>query len=228
MFISLCLETINEKGFMNGRSVVLLAAGILLVLILTQSIVLHGPSGNHTALALSGSVAVYSDLRCTQPVNAVDWGVLSPGMVKNVVVYVQNEGASALVLVLSAMNWTPAEADGCLGFSWNHYDFKLIPGQVGEVILTLTVAQQLNITNFNFNILFKGLDDFPTDVNHDGKVDDKDVSLVLRSLGSYPGCQPPLLWNPACDINGDGKVNFKDLAMVSADLGQTMNWTSSD
>jgi hypothetical protein len=216
------MQTISEKGFMNGRSLVLFAASILLVLMLIQLVVLHGPAGNRAALALSGSVAVYSDLGCAQPVNAVSWGVLSLGGVKNVVVYVRNEGASPLVLVLLAMNWTPPDADSCLGFSWNHQDLKLMPAQVGEVILILSVAQESNITNFGFNILFEGLDSFPTDVSHDGKVDGKDMSLVVSSLGAFPGCQPPFIWNAVCDINGDGKVDWRDLSMVYVDFGQAL------
>jgi hypothetical protein len=224
MFISLYVQTIFEKGVMNGRSLVLFAASILLVLMLIEFAVFHGPAGNRTALASSGGVAVYSDLGCAQPLNTVSWGVLSPGVVKSVVVYVRNEGASPVVLVLLAMNWTPADADSCLAFSWNHlYDLKLMPAQVSEVILTLSVAQESNITNFGFNILFEGLDHFPTDVNRDGKVDGKDIELVMQSLGSYPGCQPPLIWNPACDINGDGKVDSTDLAMVYADFGQSLS-----
>jgi hypothetical protein len=223
MFISFCRHIIYEKGFMNWRSLVLFAASILLVMMVIQLAVLRGPAGNRAALASSGSVAVYSDLGCTQTVNTVSWGALSPGGVESVVVYVRNEGASPLVLVVSAMNWTPANANSSLGFSWNHQDLKLMPAQVSEVILMLSVADESNITNFGFNILFEGLDHFPTDVNRDGKVDCKDVALVAQSLGSYPGCQPPLIWNPACDINGDGKVDLKDLAMVEADFGQSLN-----
>jgi hypothetical protein len=222
MFISLCMQTISEKGFMIGRPIVLLAVGNLAVLILIQFVVLHGPAGNRSALASSGSVAAYSDLGCVQPVNAVNWGVLSTGGVKNVVVYVRNEGTSPLVLVLLAMNWTPTDADSFLGFSWNHQDLKLMPAQVGEVILSLSVSQDSNITNFSFNILFEGLDTFPTDVNHDGTVDGEDMILVARSLGAFPGCQPPLKWNAACDINGDGKVDWRDLSMVESDFGQSL------
>jgi len=208
---------------MRGRLLVLFAVGILVALVVIQLAVLHGPSGNRTAFALSGSVAVYSDSGCVQPTDAVNWGLLSPGEVKNVVVYVRNEGSSPLVLVLSAMNWTPPDGGSSLGFSWNHHDLKLDPTQVGEVTLTLRIPQEPNITNFGFNILFEGLDHFPGDVNRDGTVDGKDLTLVSRSLGSYPGCPPPLIWDPACDINGDGKVDNRDLSMVHADYGQTLN-----
>jgi hypothetical protein len=193
MFISLYMQTVSEKGFMNGRRIVLFAAVILLVLMLTRLEVFHGPAGNRATLASSGSVAVYSDSGCSQPVNAVNWGALSPGGVKNVVVYVRNEGDSPVVLVVLAMNWTPADAESCLVFSWNHQDLKLMPAEVGEVILTLNVAYELNITNFSFNILFEGLNGLPTDTNQDGKVDTRDFAS-RTILGRLSGTQAAARW----------------------------------
>ncbi|MGD0029380.1 MAG: dockerin type I domain-containing protein, partial [Candidatus Bathyarchaeia archaeon] len=54
----------------------------------------------------------------------------------------------------------------------------------------------------------------------DGKCDGKDISVVAKCFGSYPGCSPPLIWNANCDVNNDGKVDGKDIATVARHLGE--------
>jgi hypothetical protein len=49
------------------------------------------------------------------------------------------------------------------------------------------------------------------DINFDGKIEIKDLVLVIKAYGSYPG-HP--LWNPNADINFDNKVDIKDLVLV--------------
>jgi hypothetical protein len=205
---------------MKRRIPVVVVACASLVLVLVELVVLRGPVGDFSVVASSGSVAVYSDVECSQPLTSVSWGVLWPGGVKNVVVYVRNEGVSSLVLVIAEMNWTPVDAGSYLAFSWNHWDLKLTPAQVVEIMLVLRVSPQAgNNTSFGFNMVFEGLDDFPTDVNHDGVVDGKDLTMVARCFGSYPGCSN---WNPSCDVNGDGVVDGKDLSLVAMDFGQSL------
>jgi hypothetical protein len=57
------------------------------------------------------------------------------------------------------------------------------------------------------------------DINGDFKVDVKDLVLVIKYFGSYPG-HPTKPWNPNADINGDGKVDVKDLVLVIKHFGQ--------
>jgi hypothetical protein len=49
------------------------------------------------------------------------------------------------------------------------------------------------------------------DLNSDGKVTGKDVSIVARALFTWPG-RPR--WNPVADIDDDGRVNLHDLFLV--------------
>jgi len=55
------------------------------------------------------------------------------------------------------------------------------------------------------------------DVNHDGKVDGKDISLTALSFATYPG-HPR--WNPAVDVNLDNKIDGKDIARIAANFGK--------
>ena len=57
-----------------------------------------------------------------------------------------------------------------------------------------------------------------SDVNRDGKVDLRDISLVAIAFGSYPG-HPR--WNLIADINQDGKIDLRDIALVARNFGKT-------
>jgi hypothetical protein len=57
----------------------------------------------------------------------------------------------------------------------------------------------------------------PGDINCDCKVDVKDMVLVSKAFGSYPG---HLKWNPNADINNDNKVDVKDMVLVSKYFGK--------
>jgi hypothetical protein len=56
------------------------------------------------------------------------------------------------------------------------------------------------------------------DINGDGKVDVKDVSVVALHLGSYLGHER---WDERADVNGDGKVNIFDIAIVCRNFGRS-------
>jgi hypothetical protein len=56
------------------------------------------------------------------------------------------------------------------------------------------------------------------DVNMDGKVDGKDIAIVVKAYNSRPG-DPN--WDPGADLNGDLKVDGKDLGIVSKHINDT-------
>ena len=56
------------------------------------------------------------------------------------------------------------------------------------------------------------------DLNEDGMVDVRDVSIVTKALGSKPGDSN---WNPKADVNGDGVVDENDRNVVNAFFGLT-------
>ena len=59
------------------------------------------------------------------------------------------------------------------------------------------------------------------DVNADGKVNFRDICLIIRALWSSP--ESPR-WNPYCDLNGDGKINLRDICIAIQHFGQTSVW----
>jgi len=50
------------------------------------------------------------------------------------------------------------------------------------------------------------------DLNNDGKVDLKDISLIAMAFGSFP-THPR--WNPLADLNSDSKIDLKDVSTVA-------------
>lgn len=60
------------------------------------------------------------------------------------------------------------------------------------------------------------------DINHDLRVDLKDIYTVAKSYGTSltgpnpEGCE----WNPHCDINEDGRINMKDYYTVCRNYGK--------
>jgi hypothetical protein len=74
--------------------------------------------------------------------------------------------------------------------------------------------------------LYKMLPTNVADLNHDYKVDIKDVSLAARAFGTSPGWP---MWNPIADITGpngvpDGKVDIRDISFIAKNFG----WVALD
>jgi hypothetical protein len=86
---------------------------------------------------------------------------------------------------------------------------------VGNV--TLSVSGKLQD-----GIEFEGCDTIcvrmPGDINMDGKVDTKDISIICKAFGSFPG-HPG--WNPTADENEDNKIDIFDIALTCRNFGKT-------
>jgi parallel beta-helix repeat protein len=70
--------------------------------------------------------------------------------------------------------------------------------------------------------LFEGYDTIrvrmPGDINMDGKVDMKDISIICKAFGSFPN-HPR--WNPIADENEDNKIDIADIALTCRNFGKT-------
>jgi parallel beta-helix repeat protein len=64
------------------------------------------------------------------------------------------------------------------------------------------------------------------DINGDGTVDGKDISILAKSFGScgpnylYQGSPPSPTWNLDADLNGDNVVDGRDLVLVARNFGK--------
>jgi hypothetical protein len=99
-------------------------------------------------------VGVFWDSNCTNPVSFIDWGMVEPGSMNNVTVYVRNEGNVAAGLSLATENWNPSNASDYLALSWNYDGRQLNPLEVVQVTLTLAISSSVQgITSFSFDII---------------------------------------------------------------------------
>jgi hypothetical protein len=87
------------------------------------------------------------------------------------------------------------------------------------------VPYEINTANNAFvdgNIIVKILGD----VNGDGKVDIRDISLIAKAFGTvgpdylYPGSPPSPNWNPDADLNGDNRIDIRDISIAARNFGK--------
>jgi len=103
------------------------------------------------------NVGVYWNSACTNVTSSINWGMLSPGSSKDVILYVKNEGNVAVKLSLAAQNWNPTSAPTYMGLSWNREGQIVNSGTVVTATLTLSVSSSITgITSFSFDIVITG------------------------------------------------------------------------
>jgi len=102
-------------------------------------------------------VGVYWDSGCSQTVSSIDWGLAEPGAVKNVTVYIRNEGNAPITLSMQTANWNPPNATDYISLSWNYSGQTIGANQVVAVTLSLSISYNIQgITTFSFDIVIVG------------------------------------------------------------------------
>ena len=64
-------------------------------------------------------IEVYWDAQCTEKVTEIDWGLLGPGDLAGVTVYIKNIRNTPAILNVTTELWSPLNADLYLTFDWN-------------------------------------------------------------------------------------------------------------
>jgi len=102
-------------------------------------------------------IGVYRDIGCTSEVSSVDVGDVEVGYTENTTVYVRNEGDTAVILSMRTENWSPPEASSYITLSWDYGGQSISPGDVVQVVLTLSVSDEVSgITSFSFDLIITG------------------------------------------------------------------------
>ncbi len=98
-------------------------------------------------------VGVYEDSGCSSAVSFVDWGTVDPGSLKNVTMYLMNEGNVAVTLFMYADKWYPSDVSNYMTLSWDYDGQPVDPQEVVEITLTLSTSPVIEgITDFSFDI----------------------------------------------------------------------------
>jgi hypothetical protein len=95
---------------------------------------------------------IYSNQACTEAVTSIDWGSLSPGTTKNVVVHARNEGTTPVTLTKALSNFNPTTMSTYLTLNWDYTNLPVLPGTTLKITLSLIVSPSISgITNFSFD-----------------------------------------------------------------------------
>jgi PKD repeat protein len=131
-------------------------------------------------------------------------------------------------VTFDASNSTPGDFSTLVNYMWNFSDgtgiFNVTTNQTshsftqpGNYTVTLTVTDSVNRTATTSAILpVQNATVKAYDVNHDGKIDGKDIALAAFAYGTISG-DPR--WNPNADVNHDGKIDGKDIALIARNYG---------
>jgi parallel beta-helix repeat protein len=105
--------------------------------------------------------------------------------------------------------------NGCEGNFWSDYNgVDLDNDGVGDTYLPWEGVDDYPLMNVYWN---------PCDINHDLKVDMRDIGISAKAFGTVPG---DTFWNPHADITGpellvpDGKVDMRDISLVARHFGR--------
>lgn len=211
---------LKGEKLQNKKTFVLALLLAMLLMITALKLFLWVPSiPSVSAVGTDGSIGIYWDANCSQKVASIDWGTLTLGEVKQVVVYVRNEGNQTVFLALTTLNWQPENASMWLHFLWTCQTARIVMKETIKVTPNLEVAPNIprGFSSISFDLLFSGLDHLLGDINKDGIVDVKD--LVVLAL-AYASTASDPRWNPDADLNKDGVINILDLAQLAENMGK--------
>lgn len=143
-------------GYYVRFLMVLLVIGSLTLL---ASNLIAGQLFSFTSIESIGSVkkidvGVYWDGNCSSTVSSVNWGDIEPESVKNVSLFIRNEGTVTAGLFLSTDNWSPSNASEFMTLTWDYNGQTLDLSEIVLVTLTLHVSSEvIGIKSFSFDII---------------------------------------------------------------------------
>ncbi len=175
---------------------------------------------NASAIVSASGIGVYKDYLCASSLSSIDWGSLSPGSTKNIKVYVRNESNETRVLSISPANWLPSGANTKLNLNWKSTTVQMYPGQIANTTLSLYASKTISgISTFSFDIIIGSSAALAGDINHDGRVDLRDIQMIIYAIFSNPSSPN---WNPNADLDENSIVDMRDLSIDLQSFGDTI------
>ena len=149
----------------SNQRVIGLTLAVVVAAVLATVVALDGPVRSllgDTSFSSMGTVkavgvGVYWDSACSGRVSVLDWGLVEPGSVENVTVFIRNEGNAVVSLSLNTTNWNPSNASDFIALGWDYGRQAVDPNEVVQVALFLSVSSRVEgITTFSFDVLIVG------------------------------------------------------------------------
>jgi len=121
-------------------------------------------------------------------------------------------------------NYTWNFGDSAFNFTVTEPTIYHMYSEPGNLTVMLTVTDSENQQDvISYIVEVENATALPWDINGDGKTDIKDIAIVAKAYGSFPGDDN---WDPRADITGptplvpDGKVDIRDIALVASHYGE--------
>jgi len=136
-----------------------LLLALLVLVCVSSGLSIAGSQWASTIISSRGNlrvdgVGVYEDANCSVAVKYLDWGTLEPSSVKNISLYIRNEGNHVATLFLATNNWSPVNASSYMALSWNYSGKVLSSMENIGVMLTLSISSAVkNIVDFSFDVI---------------------------------------------------------------------------
>lgn len=100
----------------------------------------------------SVNVDVYIDSACLITHPGITYADLDPSTSNVTTVYIKNNGNQNMTLTMTTKNWSPIDAPTYMSLTWNRESTVLTAGANCTALLTLTVTNAPQGTEFNFDI----------------------------------------------------------------------------
>jgi hypothetical protein len=132
---------------------------VVVAIVFAVIAVAYAATAPYVALHYGGTirgigVGIYKDVGCTQPLNSVDTGSMSPGAVTNTTAYIRNEGDQPITLLLQTSNWNPSNASDYITLTWNYNGLPVGVNNVIHLVLSLYVSPAIEgIPTFSFDAI---------------------------------------------------------------------------
>lgn len=102
-------------------------------------------------------IDVFIDEACLKPLSSFEWGEIIPGESTIKTIYLRNSGEMYVKLNLIGENWTPDESEEYMGLSWDYDGSEVLPGEIREINVELSVHYDCPIlNNFGFDLIIIG------------------------------------------------------------------------
>lgn len=139
---------------MPTKTETILVAALVATIIIAAVTILYMSWTIHTTGKIKAvGVGVYWDLNATIPCTAIDWGILGPGDLAGVTVYIKNIKNTNATLTINSTAYVPPEFHNYATLTWNYTGALLQPGQTIGTQISLLIAPNItNITAFSFDI----------------------------------------------------------------------------
>jgi len=97
---------------------------------------------------------IYEDSDLKKELTYIDWGVVYAGQTIEKTAYLKNPTTVPANVTVEADNWSPAEAQQYLSFSWQPGDNVMVEPDTAVIItFVLSVSEVAVVMNFGFDII---------------------------------------------------------------------------